>query len=387
MKKTFVFILTALLLSGCGLTKELNELSVVIGAGIDYSDDGYAFTYQVLDPAQMGSSGSAGAGGVPVFNIVGRGATIGDAIKAAEANLPRQPFHQHLSLVILGENLARKGTREVIDLLERNPLIRSNLNLLVAQGQTANQALNALTPLTQIPSLSDINKTENNQLNTGHAMSVTLIRFIQKLDNPASYPLLSGIQLNADPEAAGKKDNLEQIEPKTPSVNGMAVFSPKGSLLYWLDGHRTKYSLLLKGMLKRVLITYPCDGSENIYRMMKSSSSLKMELKDGKPELEVNVHSAGELSMLGCKKTQIGKHWDMMEKDISAYIKSEIIGTIRAAQKKGSDYFGFSEGFIRKHPEQKDFIVHNGENLFKEASLHVTVQTELSRPGLMIDPH
>ncbi|MCD7035174.1 Ger(x)C family spore germination protein [Metabacillus sp. GX 13764] len=385
MRKLILVLL--LLLSGCGSTRELNELAVIIGMGLDYTEqEGYTITFQILNPAEAGSPGSSGGGGVPAFNVTGNSQSLGEAVKQAEAKLPREAFYQHLSLAVIGESLARHGTNDVIDLLERNPIIRSNLALLVAKGQTANSVLAGLTPLNQVPSLSAINVTKTNQESIGTAKNVTLIQFIQEEEYLDSFPLVSGIQLKGDPMAAGTKDNIDQTMPIKPTIEGLAVFSHDGKLLTWLNPEEAKYTLMINGDLKRTTISYPCGSSENIYRVLVSKSRMSADFKDGKPILTASVKVSGELSMITCETKELSKHWNKMEVNIAGYVEKEMAKTIAAAQDKGIDPFGFNEKIASKDLAHWNKIKDSWPELFKKAEVRTKAKIELFRSGLMLDP-
>ena len=68
-KLVLPFIGLLAILSGCSNYKEINELAIVLGVGIDYIPDKnmYEVTYQVVKPSENAAKGT-GSGSTPVIN-------------------------------------------------------------------------------------------------------------------------------------------------------------------------------------------------------------------------------------------------------------------------------------------------------------------------------
>src|SRR5262249_12623507 len=109
----FLFLSTAL--PGCSNYKELNELSIVIGAGIDYipSKDLYEVVFQTIVPSENTASG-VGSGATPVVNFKTTGKTISEAARNSSNLYARQNIYSHIELVIIGEQLAKKESLNYI---------------------------------------------------------------------------------------------------------------------------------------------------------------------------------------------------------------------------------------------------------------------------------
>ncbi|UZN00803.1 hypothetical protein OL548_16005 [Lysinibacillus sp. MHQ-1] len=75
MKKNLIIIsliFLILMLSGCWSKRELNDLALVAALGIDFVDDEYAISAQVIDPSQVSSKQSA-SGQAPVVTYHAQG--------------------------------------------------------------------------------------------------------------------------------------------------------------------------------------------------------------------------------------------------------------------------------------------------------------------------
>ena len=56
MKKIIILLIICFLLGGCYDYQELNDLSLVSGIGIDYIDDEYVVSFEIIESIKEGSS-------------------------------------------------------------------------------------------------------------------------------------------------------------------------------------------------------------------------------------------------------------------------------------------------------------------------------------------
>lgn len=112
MKRTVLVVWTAVLmtlvLSGCWSRKELNELAVSIGLGIDQTENGYLVTTQIVAPRQA-ASGAGGANGPPALVMATEESTVIEALRKLTTKLPRKIYLSHLSILLIDESIAREG--------------------------------------------------------------------------------------------------------------------------------------------------------------------------------------------------------------------------------------------------------------------------------------
>ncbi|AZB41985.1 Ger(x)C family spore germination protein [Bacillus sp. FJAT-42376] len=387
MKKWLLILCVLPLLSSCGTQQELNDLSIVIGIGMDEADPGYQVTLQLVDPSEISTSAGKSSGGkaVPVINMVGKGASLNEAFQEAVSKISRRTFYSHLSVVVIGEPLARRGITEIIEHLERGSEIRSSLLLLTAKDQTALEVLSALPPLTKVPALSALGKLENNMENYGSVIRVNIIDWVKMNQHRGMYAVMPGIYNNGDPNVFTKQANLEQSEPYSTAVGYTAVFSKQGKLMYWLGPNETKAMLILQNKIRRTFVNAPCDSEHISYELPFSKSSSQVAVENGRAVIKVNVRTRSELYSLGCMKNKklTEEIIRRLEHEMTAKLRSEIMQSISIAQDHKTDLFGFGQILATEDAQQWKRIKHQWDQLFEEAEIHVKVSTELLRGGVI----
>ncbi len=101
-----------------------------------------AGTYRVhmhlVDPKRLVGSGQAAQGKerpIEIFTVEGR--NLDETRFIAEQMLPRDINTTHRRVLCIGESLARRGIKEVLDQISRNPQNRLNTMLIVAENTKA----------------------------------------------------------------------------------------------------------------------------------------------------------------------------------------------------------------------------------------------------------
>ncbi|WP_338780484.1 Ger(x)C family spore germination protein [Metabacillus sp. FJAT-52054] len=387
MKKWIVMLCILPILSSCGTQQELNDMSIVIGIGMDEAGDGYQVTLQLVDPSEISTGAGMSPGGkaVPVINMVGDGPSINEAFQAAVSKISRRTFYSHLSVVVIGESMAKRGINEIIEHLERGSEIRSSLLLLTAKDQTALEVLSALPPLTKVPALSAIGKLENNMENYGTVTKVNIVDWAKANDRKGTYAVMPGIFNHGDPKVFTKQENLEQSEPFSTAVGYTAIFGKDSKLLYWIGPEETKAMLILQNQIRRTFVNAPCDHEHISYELPFSKSYTDVSVKDGKAKIRIRVHTRSELYSLGCmKKEKLTEEMIRdLERRMTSKLKTEIERTIQIAQNHHSDIFGFGQTLASQDKKKWKEIEDHWDQFFQEAEISVDVSTELLRGGVV----
>ncbi|MGD7010138.1 Ger(x)C family spore germination protein [Metabacillus sp. 84] len=387
MIKWMILLCMLPILASCGTQQELNDLSIVIGIGVDTADQGYQVTLQLVDPSEISTGAGMSPGGkaVPVINMVGEGASVNEAFQEAVSKISRRTFYSHLSVVVIGEELAKRGINEIIEHMERGSDIRSSLLLFTAKGQTALEVLSALPPLTKVPALSAQGKVENNLENYGTVTKVNIVDWAKMTGFEGSDAVMPGIYNRGDPEVFKKQENLEQSEPFSTAVGYTAIFGKDSKLKYWIGPEETKAMLILKNQARRTFINVACDGEHISYELPYSKSNLKVSEKAGKVYIDIKIFTRSELYSLGCMKEKqlTEKMIRKLENLMTAELKDGIFRAVQASQDKQSDIFGFGMKFAQREPKKWKEVKDRWKQLYEDAEVRVQVSTELLRGGVV----
>ncbi len=212
LKKYCLLVLFTFLLTGCWDKKELNEVAVVMGVGIDKVENEYKISAQVIKPPSK-EEGGGGGSEIPTWSVSATGKTIMGAIRNMNELSPRQLYWAHLQVIIFGDKLAREGIAPVITWFERDRDSRAGALLIVTNG-TAEDLLNKKIELGNIPSKSMAELVEGSKLRQISAMEVKLRDLMTMLATPGIDPVLDVINPK---EIRGEVETFE--------LDGVAIFN------------------------------------------------------------------------------------------------------------------------------------------------------------------
>ena len=146
MKKYLTILFIILLTSGCWNYRELNEFAIVTGMAVDYQEDKYQLSFLIANGNKNESEQAK------TSILTGKGITIYDAFKDISLMSPKELYISHLSVVIISEDVARKGINNLLDYLLRDPQSHQNFYMVIAKNSKAQDILSILSPLSDYPS-------------------------------------------------------------------------------------------------------------------------------------------------------------------------------------------------------------------------------------------
>ncbi|MGG0462571.1 Ger(x)C family spore germination protein [Priestia aryabhattai] len=384
-------ITICLCISGCSNYRELNHIGVIIGVGIDQNNDSkqpYKVTYQVINPSGLSQGSSSGGQGLPIINYTVTAKTIIEALKKASVVIPREHIASHLSLVIIGEKLARNGLDLVFDALDRGKQARTSIPVFIARDGTAENLLDVIEPFEVIPSKSILSTSQNNQKMYGVVSDVQVYEVISDLLSQGKELALPGISINKDTQNGKKAENLERTKPSAMQVQGLAMFR-KGKLVRWLDGEKARSVQLVKSEVKSTAIVVPCSKTKSITVTTTGvKSQIKTTIRHGQPFLHTNLDVMGEITETSCESDLSDpKVLKELEKKIQNELKKQITKTISIAQKEKADIFGFGDSLSRTAPSYWRQHKQNWENLFSSAKVSMNVNVSIVNTGMRTNPY
>lgn len=134
-KRMFAALPFLLLLTSC-VGEEPNDIAYVTALGIDKADNEYVYTIQFANPTKIsgGAAEEGGSGGDIVENIAVEAPTIYSAINNANTIVSKYMSLSHAKVIVISEEIATEGIREINDVIARNNDIRPDVFIAVAEN-------------------------------------------------------------------------------------------------------------------------------------------------------------------------------------------------------------------------------------------------------------
>ena len=386
-KKTIIIslIFLMLILSGCWSKRELSELALVAAFGIDYIDDEFAISVQVIDPSQVSSKQPSG-GKSPVVTYHANGKTVFEAVRKILALSPRKLYFAHLQLVVIGEELAKNGLRDTVDFLARDQEIRNDFTLIVSQQATAKDVLNVLTPIEKVPANRMLNSLKVTQDAWGSTLEVDIEDLVTDLGVSNQYSVLSAIEVLGDKSLGIDQTNVDRIEtPVKLKFTGLAIFN-EDKLVGYMDEYDSKSFNYLNDKIKSTIeiISCPSDG-ELTTEITQSNTKTKGIVKDGKPIINVSIDIVQNVAEVKCDidLTEL-KTIDWINRQTEEHIKKNLDKVLNTLQENyRADILGFGEAIHRTDPKLWKDINNDWEEIYPGVEVNVKVNANTQGLGTL----
>ncbi|MGI6643776.1 MAG: Ger(x)C family spore germination protein [Bacillota bacterium] len=272
--KAAFFLVMALCftLSGCWGKRELEERSLIELIGIDDGDiDRLKVTITVAIP-KAHSPESGGPQGAASFTLSGEGRDVLDAFVKLSAFGSRELTGSHTTMLILGEEFAKRDVSPIIDAFSRGIEVRPNTLVAVCRGK-ANDFLRNLRSPEELTTADYLSKLVTYAyLTTGACPLVTAVDFVNRYQIIEASPWAPYLDLAApqgeDTDDKGQtgaspKNDSQNEGPKPGVVLGTAVFALQQGqckMVDYLDPEETRFALLMAGKAQNWFVTFDHPG-------------------------------------------------------------------------------------------------------------------------------
>ncbi|WP_284036886.1 Ger(x)C family spore germination protein [Neobacillus sp. 114] len=384
-RKTLLLILfSSILLSGCWNKRELNELSIVLGLGVDKEQDQFVLTAQVVNPSEIASK-KGGSGKAPVVVYQSKGDTLLEAARKVTTAAPRKLYFAHLRILVFGEKSAKEGIAGTIDALLREPEVRNDFYITVAKNAKAADVLKVLTPLEKIPANNLFNSLEASAKSWAPTEGVTLDKLVNKMVSDGINPILTGVEIHGNVNEGATLKNTERTKPKTTlEYKGSAIFK-HDKLIGWLNEKESRDVNYVLGKVKSSVGQVRCpQGGNAVIEVMGAKSKLTANIIKGKPHGLVRVKVRGNVGEVECKGLDLTnpKTISYLEKVSETALKEKMKLTIGHVQKNYQiDIFGFGEALYRSEPDAWKKYKKAWNQTFSEMPVTVKVDMTIRQTG------
>ncbi|OMD39227.1 Ger(x)C family spore germination protein [Paenibacillus odorifer] len=377
-----------LVLSGCWERKELNEVAFVLGIGIDKAEKGYTVSMQVVIPSAISSQSTGGGGGtgVPVVVYKFTVPTFYDAQRMLNLDSSRTSYLGHIRVLVIGEELARSGVGEILDVFKRSREPRMDFYVLVARGTTASDVLNVLTPMDKLPANKLFSSLDNSYKDSAKTVAVTLDDFIENLLSQGENPVLTGVEVMGNPKDGEEKSNVERTTPKTRlEYHTVAVFR-KDKLIGWLnEGETIGYNYINDKVTAHSGPIAGEDGKPIVIEAIQASTKRKVKIIDGEPHIYLNVKALCNIEEVhSTENLESESTIRRLEKETEERIVERMQYTVEQVNNRFNvDIMGFGQSIYHDSPKAWAKLQHKkGGDYLKSLPIHYSASVVINRVGL-----
>lgn len=363
------------LLSGCWNYQEINDLAIVAGMAVDRDRDtgNYIMTVEIVSA----QNGGGGQGSLSPAIYDAQGKTIFEAVRNIILKVGKRLYWSHAKVGIISEDIAREGVVAVIDWIERDAEVRTNMRILISKEKTAGEIFYSFCPIETTVSFQIEKILENTDV-LKKAPDRDLWGFINDLSSEGVSAVLPIISL------------AEYREGWVPHVYGTAVFK-SDKLVGYLDGMESQSLEFIKDEVESGIIPI-----ENVagtadavsLEVFGNTTKIKTAYKKGKILIKVDIDidvSIGEIE--GTTDVIDPKGQAKLISQAEKFMEEEIKGVIKRVQNEyQSDIFGFGSKVRKETPDTWKKLKSNWNEEFANLDFEVKVRINIKSSAATSEP-
>jgi len=351
-------------LTGCYDYRELNSIAIISAESIDYVNGEFLISVQVLNPQAPEKTTTVQA---PFIIYSGTGKTIQEAYLNITSKTSRDLYANHLQLLLLSNEVASNHLDDVIDYYSRNPLIRTEFNVLVIHDENP---IGMITPIEEISASSFVDTININSHNYGTSLCVTFNDLLKWYLDPNIEIVLPAIKIIKNSDEMNSSENTSSSYVKSLyEINGLSLFK-NNKIIGYLDKFQTISFNFVRGNIKNTTFSYECEKGKYItYEILNSNS--KINISDKNVIFKFNIYANINESQCNIDLSNIDTI-NKIQNDTSLYFNKFIMDNISIINKKYShDVFGLKDYIYKNNHDLYIRIKDNYDDFYKNLNINI----------------
>lgn len=349
MKKIIILFLLIFSLSGCYDYTEIVDFAIVVSVGVDYKDDNFTTTFEILSSNNDKESPAS-----ETFTVSGKGPTISKAFENTDSKINKRAYYTHADLFVLSEEVARSKLADISDFLLRNSHIRENFNVVIAKDPK--EILESSSKINPTVGKSIIDAIKGNQLGNNVSLDKNFTVIMQEI---FEY---------------GKDTAIPIINFKDDEIilEGIGLFDDYKMVAKLSRANSSIYNIVSQETIKRIIFSKDYDGKTFSNSVFYSNISTELTNKKIKVTGYVEAEISNNVPDFNVRDSETLKK---IEADFADIVNKEIINLIKLLQDEDSDILALTQGYYIKTREKND-------NLWRFVDVESNVVFRISKKGI-----
>lgn len=368
-----IILMSTIFTAGCWNYREVDKMAIVAGVAVDKgANDNYIVTAEILHIS--GGRDSK----IESETITMEGKTIFDAVRNGISLSGEKLYWAHAKVIILSRKIASEGVAKVIDWYVRDSETRTEVYILVSQGDSAMEILKGQTMIEEVKSFT-LSEMIRNQKNLSKAPEINILQFCNDLEAEGISAIAPAI-------------SLRKIEGRlVPQIMGTAIFK-EDKLVGFLDGEETKTMLFIKDEVRGGVLVEGIQGGKintpTALEIFKNKTRVKPVIDDEGISMELNVETKVAIDEIAGTENFIEDEGrNLLEQSAEKSLKNQIVALIEKMQSQyDSDIFGFGAKLRGYYFKAWNDVGGNWEETFKDLNVEVATKVHIENSATYAKP-
>ena len=332
--KKIILIILLLTLSGCYDYKEINDLAIITAIGVDYKDEEYKITLEILNDQNDKDSGK-----IKAYTKTGSDKSLAKALEEAADSLSDQANYTHVKLMILSDTITDGRFASIIDFFMRSTYFRENFYVISSMDTEPEKILEKNTDENPVASTAIINLLESQDYSSNSGVLKTFDQIVEETLAFGKDTCFSNITLDDEQFRVDGLSIFDKYEYKDTISNEFATIYN----ILTNDFYRPIYSKTYDDLYVSIAITEGKVKTSLDTKTIKLTGDLMGKIMDNEPNFIIR-----DLDVL-----------KDLNSDFKKLINEKFTDFIGVLQENKSDILFFGESYYQKTREKSEnFWIH-----------------------------
>ena len=356
MKKLLLSLITLLIIfltSGCYNYKEINQMAIISSIGIDKDEtkNEYIVSAQIMNSKESEDSEDSQ---ITVYSRKGK--TIHEALRDLTLKSPRRLYGNHLSKIVLSEEVASEGIQNILDIFNRVTEVRNEFVITIVKDDKASDVLKVLTSTETIPAEYVKLSLKSADNNSGLTYTTKLDEFVSLYLKKGIDPTVPVLKIDKKSKKGKTVDNITTTDPISKIVIDSLAVTNEGKFEAFLKKDEIIGYNYLRNQIQKMVIPVKCDDKNYAsvsVQSNKTKSKIKKENNKYTVTFYINVNAI--ITEYNCsKKLTKTKTLESLEKRSEKKIKSYIKKAINKQKNTKGKFLGIERLIYLDYPKYKN---------------------------------
>jgi len=190
MKKLIILLLLPFFLTACYDYNELSNLAIVSGIAIDYENDEYEVTFEILSTKKEGDSAASSSS----YNVSSKGTNLTEAFSKNGTLMDKSPYFEHVDVIVISEEIAKNHLKEVGEYIIRTSKLRNETYLTITTDK-ASEVIKTTSKEQPIAASFIVSLLENNKASMSASYYMPFTEILNSVLTDGEDAMISVISL------------------------------------------------------------------------------------------------------------------------------------------------------------------------------------------------
>ncbi len=348
MKKILFILILPFILGGCYDYNELNDLALIAGIGVDYEDNMYTVTFEILSTKKSGEQ----SGATSTYTVSAKGNTVTEAFMNNGNNMDKVPYYDHIEVVIISDKVAKEHLEDVSEYIIRSSKFRNEVYLVISKDKKAQEILNTTSKEKPIASSFMVDLLEHSNHSSSSGYYTPFTKFLNKV-------LTQGEDGIAP---------IFTIKDKEIVLDGLGVFKDFKLVYDFKNNDAATFNLINNFNPNTVLFTKSC-GDDKDTVLSIYDSKIKIKALDNKIKITGILNGRINADACGYNFRKLDTY-TTLEKDFSNIIAKDMDKIIDSLKSVQSNALSIGKIYYNKY-RQKNYLLWTKEDFVYDLNLKI----------------